>query len=273
MNYILTSNGELYHYGVKGMKWGVRRYQNKDGSLTPEGKAKVEDKEQRRKAFAKKVAIGAAAVGVTMVVLGGVYLYKKSNMPTHVQTLSFGKEIDLSSLSTKETTIPKGAKLYRMSTKSVEDYAKSGKRIYTSYLKSDARIYKETMPKQFSSWASRGIISGYDNKAYEHILRTKNDIKVPSKRTMAEIYMKVTGNTKVDDGRYKRFMEGLVDGPDADAFFKEVKKRGFNAVIDENDAGILSKMPLIILDPGDNVETSGSHRVRKLEQFINVVLM
>lgn len=29
---------ELYHYGVKGQKWGVRRYQNKDGSLTEEGK-------------------------------------------------------------------------------------------------------------------------------------------------------------------------------------------------------------------------------------------
>jgi SHS2 domain-containing protein len=31
---------ELQHYGVKGMKWGRRRYQNSDGSLTPAGKKK-----------------------------------------------------------------------------------------------------------------------------------------------------------------------------------------------------------------------------------------
>lgn len=29
--------GELYHYGIKGQKWGVRRYQNEDGSYTSEG--------------------------------------------------------------------------------------------------------------------------------------------------------------------------------------------------------------------------------------------
>ena len=28
----------LMHYGIKGMKWGVRRYQNEDGTLTPSGK-------------------------------------------------------------------------------------------------------------------------------------------------------------------------------------------------------------------------------------------
>lgn len=42
-NYILLSNGnfvsinELYHHGVKGQKWGVRRYQNYDGSYTQAG--------------------------------------------------------------------------------------------------------------------------------------------------------------------------------------------------------------------------------------------
>lgn len=33
-----VKHGELMHFGIKGQKWGVRRYQNPDGSLTPEGK-------------------------------------------------------------------------------------------------------------------------------------------------------------------------------------------------------------------------------------------
>lgn len=35
-------DNELKHHGTKGMRWGVRRYQNKDGSLTPEGKKRYD---------------------------------------------------------------------------------------------------------------------------------------------------------------------------------------------------------------------------------------
>lgn len=43
----------LAHYGVKGQKWGIRRYQNKDGSLTSKGQARY-DRDKRENAAKKK---------------------------------------------------------------------------------------------------------------------------------------------------------------------------------------------------------------------------
>ena len=45
-------NNQLYHAGVKGMKWGVRRYQNKDGTLTDAGKRRYA-RDAREKEFDK----------------------------------------------------------------------------------------------------------------------------------------------------------------------------------------------------------------------------
>ena len=39
------STYELYHHGIKGMKWGVRRFQNKDGSLTNAGKKRYNEED------------------------------------------------------------------------------------------------------------------------------------------------------------------------------------------------------------------------------------
>ena len=66
MYYVITNKQEvgyeLYHYGVLGQKWGIRRYQNKDGTLTAAGKKKygadsydkIPEHGSKRKKFGKK---------------------------------------------------------------------------------------------------------------------------------------------------------------------------------------------------------------------------
>ena len=43
--YVIIKPDELYHHGILGMKWGGRRYQNKDGSLTEAGKKRYYSKQ------------------------------------------------------------------------------------------------------------------------------------------------------------------------------------------------------------------------------------
>lgn len=45
---------ELYHWGIKGQRWGIRRYQNSDGSLTPSGKMRYKNNVRSRNKIDKQ---------------------------------------------------------------------------------------------------------------------------------------------------------------------------------------------------------------------------
>lgn len=53
--YFVTTDGELCHWGIRGMKWGIRRYQRKDGSLTKAGQRRYANEKEKLKAQEKVI--------------------------------------------------------------------------------------------------------------------------------------------------------------------------------------------------------------------------
>ena len=91
----LIKNNVLEHSGIKGQKWGIRRYQNEDGSLTEEGKKRYGNPETYR-AVAKEVSsLEEATKGASSAV---------STAASIINTQRGGKAIrkDYSNLSDKE---------------------------------------------------------------------------------------------------------------------------------------------------------------------------
>ena len=89
--YRVKYSDELYHYGVKGQKWGIRRYQNPNGTLTEEGKIRygvdpktgklsdegkkllkqdIDDQRKRKVNILGSLGIGAATASAVAVGIG-----------------------------------------------------------------------------------------------------------------------------------------------------------------------------------------------------------
>lgn len=81
-------NNYIYHHGIKGQRWGVRRFQNEDGSLTPRGqkmqksidkKAAKKEKKENRTTLQKVgrgalITAGSVAVAGVLVAAGAIAL-------------------------------------------------------------------------------------------------------------------------------------------------------------------------------------------------------
>lgn len=241
---------ELVHFGVKGMKWGVRK---EDPAAKSARKAqKKAFNAEMGKVLDNRFANGIAGFGV----LNGI-----------------PKE-EYDRLSTKGQSWVAGAELYRVVSKKNKNYEDR----YVSTNKQDRYNYQVGLGTR--------LLGISKIERHEITLKAVNKLSSPSPKERVDAFIALMDkpaiqleNGKVVSGRevlkkqgygddvkrldatklglkyYNEFLANqFMDTPLNNAYFHEVRSRGYNALIDDNDRGILAKEPLILLNPSGDVK-------------------
>ena len=114
-----TRSNELQHHGIKGQKWGVRRFQNKDGSLTPAGKKRYDEPNVGRKT-SESVTID----GQTFKVHGRNNKQYADKVAKKAKDMGASVSRESKSKEPKKYKIPANKSLHRL--KLEEKYMKNG---------------------------------------------------------------------------------------------------------------------------------------------------
>ena len=303
---------ELYHYGVKGQKWGVRRYQYADGTLTPAGK--------------KRYSSDSSTSFASM---------KVKELSNHVRTQVTGRQY-------VDSYLAKGTTFARIQTsQEFENFA-----FYATYKKKDMDKYLGLFGKNLTTRAygeanraekaanisgnetdysrARELKERADNmKVYQLKLEATKKLKVPSDENAGDITANLLKETEfknnvtasIQDSKekmrrptqqvlfrqaenalnkdpsrltssekvaiYKALNLSLVNhNPQEiaaqDRFYGELKKKGYNALLDYNDKDYSSyhaKRPMIVFDTDsvklESVTAANPEVVNKLYRKYN----
>lgn len=287
---------ELYHHGIKGQKWGVRRYQFSDGTLTPEG----------QKRYGNKTNVNSSTAAKIQIMMNS----KVKNVLNVTRTQITGKQY-------VDTYLKQGTTFARIQTS--QEFEKFA--FYATYKKADTDKYMGLFGKNLTSRAAKdaklaeeksnatGDIVDIKNakllkersnnmKVYQLKLASTKKLKVPSDENASYITANLLKEKDFKDNviasiidskekmrrpqqqiLFNQAQKALNKDPDKmtktervavykalnlslvnhnkqeiaaqDRFYSELKKKGYNALLDYNDKEYSSyhaKRPMIVFD-------------------------
>jgi hypothetical protein len=286
MEYIYIK-GELYHHGIKGQKWGVRRYQYADGTLTPAGKKRYGSDNHSDILKSKiKYAVNNARTQITGKQYVDTYLKQNTTLARIQTSENFEKFAFYATYKNSDTN-----KYMGLFGKNLSDRARR------EAIQAEKKSNATGDPNDFEN--AKLLRERSDNfKVYQLKLKTTKKLKVPSDENAARITVNLLKEKQfkenviasIRDSKekmrrpqqqilFKQAENALTKNPSKmsnsekiaiykalnlslvnhnaqeiaaqDRFYSELKKKGYNALLDYNDKSYSSyhaKRPMIVFD-------------------------
>lgn len=247
-----TNRSYLYHHGIKGQKWGVRRFQNKDGSLTAEGKKRLDDLDE----------------------LSG----RKEERPLNAEFRASERK----RAGVDNNTIKKGTEIYRYANK---DETLDNRAKYVSVTPEDRRRYGEAydmigidFDKPFGEYtytATHDLKIADADKVVDHVMKKYGDVKLKNMYKTVNDYSGLQDysyqyNKEYKDkdhveiekaGHYvavakKEVISRLNDimTTNMSDIGKHFEKEGYDGFVDIEDYELFSTYPVILSTPVNSIE-------------------
>lgn len=216
----MMTNNHLEHHGIKGQQWGVRRYQNPDGTLTAEGRKRYNSDDE---VIQKGTKIHRVANSHESIDGRRKYVSITDNdRSTYLENAI--TDIYMRQMGSTMRSLPIDYD------KSVTEFTYEAKRDLR--VASGERVVKDIISK-YGNKSIKTIIDDYMNSKYDHL---DTDTKAELDSTIEQVY--------------ESFMR-----EHGDEIFSDYKKQGYDAIVDPADwVGGIAEYPVILLNPSDSVK-------------------